>query len=98
MVTEKTKFGIIQKNLKGEYNHISFHNEWKSVMKKDNKIATILIDEDYEILDRSVSYVGGSVHKGADTYINTETGECDIEPYEYVEHGVFKLKFKIKKK
>ena len=67
-------------------------------MQKESKIAMDLINNGYDILDKKIYYVGGGVVKGADTYIDLNTVEYVIEPYEYVEHGGWKLKFNIKKR
>ena len=98
MIREKTAFCVIHKNLMGEEYHVSFSKEYYNVVKKEDDIVMYLIDNDYEILDKSLYYVGGSVHKGVDTYYNDENESLYIEPYEYVEYGVWKTKFKIKKK
>ena len=50
----------------------------------------------YIITDKEISYVGGGVFNGVDTYLNYDTGKYEIDKYTYVEHGVWKLKFKIK--
>ena len=96
MISEKTAFGVIHKNLLGETHHVSFSSEFSSIIKKEELIVMDLINNDYKILDKTIYYVGGSVHTGADTYVNLDTHEYHTEPYEWVEHGVWKLKFKIK--
>tara|TARA_Y100001938_G_C7952012_1_gene359791 strand:+ start:224 stop:532 length:309 start_codon:yes stop_codon:yes gene_type:complete len=99
MISEKTTFGVIHKNLLGEMHHVSFSSEFSSIMKKEEKIVMDLINNDYEILDKKIYYVGGGVHKGVETlFVNLDTHEYRTETYEYVEHGVWKLKYKIKKK
>jgi hypothetical protein len=98
MIREKTKYGVIHKNLMGEEYHVSFSNTFKSLYTKENDIVMYLIDNDYEVLDKKIFYVGGGVHKGVDTYLNSKEDALHIEPYEYIEHGVWKTKFKIKKK
>ena len=98
MISEKTTFGVIHKNLLGEMHHVSFSEDFSSIVEKEEDIAMDLINNDYEILDKTIYYVGGSVHTGADTYVNLNTHEYHVEPYEWVEHGVWKLKYKIKKK
>lgn len=98
MVREKTAFGVIHKNLLGEMHHVSFSKDFPVLSKKEEHIVMHLIDNDYEILDKTYYYVGGETHEGAETYINLDTHEYHIESYDYVEHGVWKLKFKIKKK
>ena len=99
MISEKTEFGVIHKNLMGETHHVSFSSEFPSIVKREEAIVMNLIDNDYEILDKKLYYVGGAVHKGSDVvYVDLETHDYHVEPYEWVEHGVWKLKFKIKKK
>tara|TARA_Y100001938_G_scaffold109590_1_gene149834 strand:- start:695 stop:994 length:300 start_codon:yes stop_codon:yes gene_type:complete len=98
MISEKTAFGVIHKNLMGEMHHVSFSKEFSSVVEKEENIVMDLIDNNYDILDKKIYYVGGEVHQGIDTYVNLETYDYSIEPYEWVEHGVWKLKFKIKKR
>ena len=98
MISEKTTFGVIHKNLLGEMHHVSFSSSFSSIVKKEEDIVMDLIDNGYDILDKKIYYVGGAVHNGVDTYINLETHDYTIEPYQWVEHGVWKLKFKIKKR
>jgi len=98
MISEKTAFGVIHKNLMGETHHVSFSKNFPVLSKKEEDIVMHLIDNDYDILDKTYYYVGGETHEGAETYINLDTHEYHIESYDYVEHGVWKLKFKIKKK
>ena len=98
MISEKTTFGVIHKNLMGETHHVSFSSEFPLLVKKEEDIVMDLINNDYEILDKKIYYVGGEVHEGVDTYVNLNTHEYHLESYDYVEHGVWKLKFKIKKK
>jgi len=98
MTREKTAYGIIHTNLLGELFHNSFSSEFKNLIKKEELIATDLIDNNYDILDRKIYYVGGTVHEGIDTYVSLETHNYSVKPYQWVEHGVWKLKFKIKKR
>jgi hypothetical protein len=98
MVREKTTYGVINKSLLGELFHSSFSSDFKNLIEKEELIATDLIDNNYNILDKKIYYVGGDVHEGIDTYVNLDTDEYSIEPYEWVEHGAWKLKFKIKKR
>tara|TARA_Y100000356_G_C10995922_1_gene150799 strand:+ start:74 stop:379 length:306 start_codon:yes stop_codon:yes gene_type:complete len=98
MIKEKTAFGVIHKNLSGEAHHVSFSSEFLSLVKREEDIVMDLINNDYEILDKKIYYVGGETHEGVDTYVNLDTCEYNIEPYYWVEHGIWKLKFKIKKK
>ena len=98
MVKEKTAFGVLHTNLAGEMHHVSFSKEYPTLARKEEDIVMYLIDNDYEILDKKLYYVGGETHEGADTYINLNTHEYHIEEYSWVEHGVWKLKYKIKKK
>lgn len=55
-----------------------------------------LVNLGYIITNKEISYVGG-VYNGVDTYLNYDTGQYEVDRYTYVEHGVWKLKFKIKK-
>ena len=98
MVREKTAYGVIHKSLLGELFHNSFSSDFKNLIDKEELIATDLIDNNYDILSREIYYVGGAVHKGIDTCVNLDPSEYTVEPYEWVEHGVWKLKFKIKKR
>ena len=97
-ISEKTAFGIIHSNLLGEKHHVSFSSQFSSIIEKEEDIVMSLINNDYDILDKKIYYVGGKVHQGIDTYLNIETHDYSVEPYEWVEHGVWKLKFKIKKR
>jgi hypothetical protein len=97
MFLEKTKYGSIYKTLKGELYHNTFFKEFTSIIKKEDDITMNLIDKGYKIVDKSILYVGGGVYEGYETYLNYDTGEYVNESYTYVEHGVWKLKFKIKK-
>ena len=98
MISEKTAFGVIHKNLLGEAHHVSFSKKFSSLIKKEEDIVMDLIDNSYDILDKKIYYVGGGVFEGANTYINLDSHNYIVEPYEYVEHGTWKLKFKIKKR
>ena len=98
MISEKTAFGVIHKNLAGDTHHTSFSSEFSSLVKKEEDIVMDLINNDYKILDRKIYYVGGQTHEGMDTYVNLNTHEYHLEEYTWVEHGAWKLKFKIKKK
>ena len=99
MINEKTSFGVIHKNLLGETHHVSFSSEFSYLIEKEENVVMDLIDNGYDILDKKIYYVGGGVHKGVDTwYVDLDTHEYHVEPYEYIEHGVWKLKFKIKKR
>ena len=97
MIKEKTTYGVIHKNLLGELYHNSFSKSFERLTEKEEMIAMDLINNGYDILEKNIYYVGGVVYEGADTYLNMETGDYSIQSYEYVEHGVWKLKFKIKK-
>ena len=98
MISEKTAFGVIHKNLMGDTHHVTFSKEFSSVVEKEEDIVMDLINNGYDILDKKIYYVGGETHKGVETYLNLETCDYVIEPYQWVEHGVWKLKFKIKKR
>ena len=96
MFLENTKFVVIYKTLKGELYHNTFFKEFTSIIKKEDDITMNLIDKGYKIVDKSILYVGGGVYEGYETYLNYDTGEYDNESYTYVEHEVWKLKFKKK--
>ena len=98
MTSEKTTYGVIHKNMRGQTHHVSFSQEFPSLIKKEEDIVMDLIDNGYDILDKKIFYIGGKVHRGVDTYVNLDTCDYSVEPYEYVEHGAWKLKFKIKKR
>ena len=98
MVNEKTAYGVLHKNISWEMHHISFAKEYPTLAKKEDKIVMYLIDNDYEILDKTLYYVGGETHTGVETYLNLDTCDYHLEEYSWVEHGVWKLKYKIKKK
>ena len=98
MIKEKTDYGIIHKCFKDELYHVSFSKEFKNLIKKEDKIVMHLINEGYDILEKQIFYVGGETHRGVDAYILSSENEVIIEPYEYVEHGAWKMKFKIKKR
>tara|TARA_R110002167_G_scaffold150128_5_gene343729 strand:+ start:1932 stop:2228 length:297 start_codon:yes stop_codon:yes gene_type:complete len=97
MVSEKTEYGIIQKNLMGQMCHVSFSSEYGPVVEKEESIATYLIDEGYDILEKEVYYIGGGVQNGADTYW-VDTYDYSVEPYEWIDYGKWKVKYKIKKR
>ena len=65
-------------------------------MKKEEEIVMELVNMGYIITNKEISYVGGGVFNGVDTYLNYDTGKYSLENYSYVKHGVWKLKFKIK--
>ena len=65
-------------------------------MKREEEIVMELVNMGYIITDKEISYVGGGVFNGVDTYLNYDTGKYEIDKYTYVEHGVWKLKFIIK--
>ena len=65
-------------------------------MKKEEEIVMELVNMGYIITNKEISYVGGGVFNGVDTYLNYDTGKYEMDKYTYVEHGVWKLKFKIK--
>ena len=66
--------------------------------EKEEDIVMSLIDEGYNVVEKEVYYVGGGVQTGVDTYINLSTNDYSIEPYEWVEHGKWKVKYIIKKR
>ena len=66
-------------------------------MKRSDDWIEELYLQEYIITKKEISYVGGGVYDGVDTYLNYDTGKYNLEKYSYVEHGVWKLKFKIKK-
>jgi|TARA_B100000073_G_scaffold338156_1_gene334961 hypothetical protein len=99
MIREKTAYGVINKLSIGNcYAHSSFSKDFKSLVEKEDDIAMTLINNGYDILDKKIYYVGGGIQEGVDTYVNLESGDYSLHSYEYVEHGVWKLKFKIKKR
>tara|TARA_A100000172_G_scaffold35393_1_gene21518 strand:- start:2087 stop:2380 length:294 start_codon:yes stop_codon:yes gene_type:complete len=97
MLEQKTKYGRINKSFKGDLYHETFFKNFESIPKKEEKIVMNLIDNGYKIEDKKIFYVGGGCYKGVDTFLNYDTGDYVCEEYSYVEHGVWKLKFKIKK-
>ena len=97
MLEQKTKYGSIHKSLRGDYYHNTFFKNFESIVKKEDKIVMSLINKGYKITDKKIFYVGGGCYKGVDTFLNYDTGDYTCEEYSYVEHGVWKLKFKIKK-
>ena len=97
MLLKKTEDGSIYKTLKGDLYHTTFFKEFSSLAKKEEKIIMSLIDNGYIIKNKATLYVGGGVYEGYETYLNYDTGEYINETYTYVEHGVWKLKIKIKK-
>ena len=98
MIQENKVLENIFESKKGGYLHITFHSEFSSLCEKESEIAMRLIDLDYEITDKTIFYVGGGIIEGIETYVNLDTHEYSIEPYEYVDYGVWKLKFKLKNK
>jgi hypothetical protein len=96
MLEQKTPFGSIHKTLKGNLHHNTYFKEFASLMKKEEEIVMELVNMGYIITNKEISYVGGGVFNGVDTYLNYDTGKYQIDKYTYVEHGVWKLKFKIK--
>ena len=51
----------------------------------------------HKIIDKSISIIGGSVTDYEETLLDLETGDYITQTYQHVEHGVWKLKFKLKK-
>ncbi len=97
MLMKKTKYGQVHKTLRGNLYHNTFFKDFEGIMEKESKIALELVNLGYVITKKIISYVGGGVYNGVDTYLNYDTGKYEIDKYTYVEHGVWKLKFKIKK-
>ena len=97
MLEQKTKYGSIYKSLSGDLYHNTFFKNFESIVKKEDKIVMSLINKGYKITDKKISYVGGGCYKGVETFLNYDTGDYTCEEYNYIEHGVWKLKFKIKK-
>ena len=54
MISEKTTFGVIHKNLMGEMHHVSFSKEFSSIIKREEDIVMDLINSDYDILDKKI--------------------------------------------
>ena len=46
--------------------------------------------------NKSITIVGGGVHKYNELLLDLETGEYVNEEIEWVEHGIWKLKYKLK--
>ena len=92
----KTEYGKIWQTSTG-FVHVTFFNEFVNLYKLENSIAAELIDLGYKIIDKSISIVGGSVTDYEETLLDLETGNYITETYQHVEHGVWKLKFKLKK-
>lgn len=97
MISIKTAYGSIDGSVDRGLSYTVFAKEFKSIIQKEEDIVMDILDRDYEIVDRKLYYYGGKVVKGCDTYINLESSTYVSEEYEYVEHGIWKLKFKIKK-
>lgn len=97
MLQQKTQHGSIHKSLSGDLYHNTFFKNFESIVNKEDKIVMNLIDMGYNIVNKEISYVGGGHYKGIDTFLNYDTGDYGCEKYNYIEHGVWKLKFKIKK-
>ena len=97
MLERKTPIGSIYKTLKGKLYHNTFFKEFDVLVEKEQKIIMDLVNLGYIITNKEISYVGGGVYNGVDTYLNYDTGQYEVDRYTYVEHGVWKLKFKIKK-
>ena len=97
MLEQKTKYGSIYRSLDDSLYHNTFFKNFESIVKKEDKIVMSLINKGYKIIDKKISYVGGGHYKGVDTFLNYDTGEYVCEEYSYIEHGVWILKFKIKK-
>jgi hypothetical protein len=97
MLQQKTQHGSIYKSLSGNLCHNTFFKNFESIVEKEDEIVINLIDMGYNIIDKKITYVGGGHYKGVDTFLNYDTGEYTCEEYNYIEHGVWRLKFKIKK-
>ena len=96
MISQRTDYGRIEVVGENVY-YFSFAKDFENIIEKEEDIVHDILDRGFKILDRSLFYVGGGVKRGYDTYINYESGKYNCETYEYVTHGIWKLKFKLEK-
>lgn len=96
MISIKTPYGSIDGTIKRGLSYIVFAKEFKSIISNEEKIVMDILDRGYDIIDRKLYYIGGGISKGCETFLNLGSGNYAYEAYEYVEHGIWKLKFKIK--
>jgi hypothetical protein len=97
MISIKTAYGSIEGSADRGIVYIVFAKEFKSIVLKEDDIVMDILDRGYDILDNTLYYVGGEIKKGCKTYVNMGSHKYITEPYEYIEHGIWKLKFKLKK-
>ena len=96
MISEKTDYGTIDGSKRAGLSYTVFAKNFSSIVEKEDAIVLDIINRGYTIKDRKLYYYGGGVKRGAETYINLGEGKYVHEEYEYVEHGIWKLKYKIK--
>ena len=96
MISIRTPYGSIDGSLKNGLSYIVFAKEFKTIVKREENIVMDILDRGYDIIERKLYYIGGGITKGCDTFLNLGSGNYAYEEYEYVEHGIWKLKFKIK--
>tara|TARA_R110002020_G_scaffold17225_16_gene60839 strand:- start:9269 stop:9556 length:288 start_codon:yes stop_codon:yes gene_type:complete len=91
----KTEHGKIWQTSTG-FVHVTFFNNFERLHVTEGDIALELIDLGYKIKNKSITIVGGGVHKYNELLLDLETGEYVNEEIEWVEHGIWKLKYKLK--
>ena len=91
-----TQYGSIDGTTARGLSYTVFSKNFKSIVDREESIVMDILERGYDILDRKLYYVGGGVQKGSETFLNLGSGNYAYESYEYVEHGIWKLKFKIK--
>ena len=96
MISQKTDYGKIEVVGNNIY-YISFAKEFEDIISREENIAHDILNRGFKIVERNLFYTGGGVQKGYDTYVNYLTGKYTCDTYEYVTHGIWKLKFKIGK-
>ena len=96
MISIKTPYGSIDGSIRSGLSYVVFAKEFKSIARREEEILMDILDRGYDIIDRKLYYIGGGISKGCETFLNLGSGNYGYETYEYVEHGIWKLKFKIK--
>jgi hypothetical protein len=96
MISIRTAYGSIDGSVRSGLCYVVFAKEFKTIVEREEDIVMDILDRGYDILDSKLYYVGGGVKKGCDTFLNIGSHNYIHETYEYVEHGIWKLKFKIK--
>jgi hypothetical protein len=96
MISIRTQYGSIDGTTARGLSYTVFSKNFKSIVDREESIVMDILERGYDILDRKLYYVGGGVQKGSETFLNLGSGNYAYESYEYVEHGIWKLKFKIK--